>query len=632
MRRAIWLVLTVLAATRAEAQVTVSVDPGADVHPISPLIYGVNFPSAAQLSEGHLAYARWGGNSTSRYNYQLDLQNTGSDWYFENVPGCWGSAAGCNPAPADPQEQSGANAFLQQASSAGATALLTVSVIGWVAKGPPTYNHPFDCGCTAAGQGDYDAWDTSCGSGRDGPGEKTNPPQWGNWIAGACDPSNTSMPVDAGWDAQWASYLVGKYGPSEGLRVYELDNEPSLWNDTHHDIHPQPLSYDEEWSRMRDAAIALLNADPTAEIAGPAEWGWPNYFCSAQDLASQYCSASAPDRAAHGGEELTAWLLDQFHQYDQQTGTRLLHYLDLHYYPQGGSPPDNLRSLWDPSYVDPSWINDTIRLIPRMHDWVNQHYPGTKLSISEYDWYDHDSANGAIAYAEGLGIFGREGLDAATAWSPPATNQIAFAAFRLFRNYDGQGSGFESTSVRASVTGSGVQAFAASGSSRLTVALVNESSSTVSAAVSLGSFAGTGAHWFSNQGTAAISAMGALAVSGGSVSLSLPPSSINMLVVDGSGGTTTTTSSSSGSTGSSTTTGSSSTGGTSGTSTSGSGSSSGTSTTGSISGSTSGGTAGASGGCTGSSGGVKGSSCSSASGAALLPLLVLGLALRKRRR
>src|SRR5262249_4258828 len=147
-------------------------------------------------------------------------------------------------------------------------------------------------------------------------------------------------------------------------------------------------------------------------------------------------------RAAHGGEELMAWILDQAKAYEQQHGVRILHYLDLHYYPQGGNPPAITRSLWDETYQDPSWIGEKIYLLPRMRDWVDQHYPGTKLAVSEYDFYHHDEAVGAVTYAEVLGIFGREGLHLGTAWAPPDPSDAAFAAFKLYRNYDGQGSGF----------------------------------------------------------------------------------------------------------------------------------------------------------------------------------------------
>jgi hypothetical protein len=78
-----------------------------------------------------------------------------------------------------------------------------------------------------------------------------------------------------------------------------------------------------------------------------------------------------------------------------------------------------------------------------MRDWVTQNYPKTKISLSEYDFGDHGLAKGAVALAEALGIFGREGLDAATAFNPPSSSDLSFSAYVAYTNYDGKGNGFE---------------------------------------------------------------------------------------------------------------------------------------------------------------------------------------------
>jgi len=128
---------------------------------------------------------------------------------------------------------------------------------------------------------------------------------------------------------------------------------------------------------------------------------------------------------------LVAWYLQQMKAYQTLHGTRLLDYLDLHHYPQAdgvalGSAasaatqalrPRSKRSLWDPSYMDESWISDlqpggvAVQMIPRMKAWVNENYPGTKLAITEYNWGALENINGALAQADVFGIFGREGLE-----------------------------------------------------------------------------------------------------------------------------------------------------------------------------------------------------------------------------
>src|SRR5690606_5167934 len=152
----------------------------------------------------------------------------------------------------------------------------------------------------------------------------------------------------------------------------------------------------------------------------PVLWGWTAYFWSALDAAPGGAWWNAPqDRLAHGNVPFTAWYLREMRAYEQQHGTRILDYLDLHYYPQaagvslasaGNAATQALRlrstrSLWDATYVDESWIGEPVRLIPRMRDWIAAEYPGTKTAITEYNWGGLEHVNGALAQADVLGIF-----------------------------------------------------------------------------------------------------------------------------------------------------------------------------------------------------------------------------------
>src|SRR6185369_817944 len=84
------------------------------------------------------------------------------------------------------------------------------------------------------------------------------------------------------------------------------------------------------------------------------------------------------------------------------------------------------------------------QVIPMMKTWVANNYPGTKLAITEYNWGGLEHINGALAQADILGIFGREGLDLGTLWGPPdpVTQIPGMMAFEVYRNYDGAGSTF----------------------------------------------------------------------------------------------------------------------------------------------------------------------------------------------
>jgi len=64
---------------------TITLDISADVTQVSRFIYGVNFADSSQLSSIPYPVNRWGGNSVTRYNWELDVSQKGSDWYFQNI-------------------------------------------------------------------------------------------------------------------------------------------------------------------------------------------------------------------------------------------------------------------------------------------------------------------------------------------------------------------------------------------------------------------------------------------------------------------------------------------------------------------------------------------------------------------
>ena len=433
----------------ATAGPALTVNAKLDRHPISPYIYGMNFADSALADELDLPVDRWGGNTAERYNWKLDVWNTGSDYFFENIAGCFNDAESfCATPPANPETRY--RLFVDKDRDAGAKTLITLPLLGYVST-DPTYTHPFHCGFSVAkygAQDSVDPFDTNCGDGR-----QSGVPITGN------DPADTSVVSTPADQAEWVKDAADFYGDAAngGVKFYELGNEPNLWNSTHRDVHPGPTTFDEIWSKTEDMAVAVKGADPTAKVLGFSEWGWPNYFCSATDDTSNGCQSTDSDRANHGGKELAAWFLEQAYDYDLANSQRLIDYMDVHYYAQDavdGNETEITRSLWDPTYTDPSWINDEIALIPRMKQWVAENYPGTKISLSEYNMtagaFTTTNAQKTLIEADTLGIFAREGLDLATMWGPPTASDLVADAFRVYRNYDGNHSKFGDTWVRAS--------------------------------------------------------------------------------------------------------------------------------------------------------------------------------------
>jgi hypothetical protein len=510
----------------ADAGFALAVDVSAARHRISPDVYGMNGGDPALLAELGMPVARWGGNTSSRYNFKNQTWNTGSDWYFENI------VAG----PENTLE-----AFVQRNRDLGIKQVVTVPLIGWVAKDSPR-EHPFACGFPATrfpDQDQFDPWDANCGNGRLNDTELTG-----------ADPTDTSIPADASFAGEMVSHLVDQFGRASrgGVSIYELDNEPVLWSHTHRDVHPEPVSYDELGSKGTATAAAIKAADPSAAVLGPSGWGYCEWVASGLDG----CAPGA-DAAAHGGLNLSQWYLKNMKDFsDANGGRRFLDYFDQHYYPQisGGRDPESnalrlrsTRSLWDPTYVEESWIGPggvnapPLQFIRTMKAWIAQYYPGTKTAITEYNWGALDDMNGALAQADVLGIFGREGLDLATIWGEPKPTDPGAYAFRMFRNYDGAGSRFGDVSVSAVSGDQGQLAvYAAQRSSdrALTVMVINKTGGDLAARVSVDGFHGRGKaqrFTYSPADLTSIVRGGDLKVTRGGVHATYPANSITLLVL-----------------------------------------------------------------------------------------------------
>ena len=265
------------------------------------------------------------------------------------------------------------------------------------------------------------------------------------------------------------STLVSKLGKAEkgGIRFYSLDNEPSLWPSTHPRIHPDKTTYAEMVSRTEATSSALLKVDPTAFVLGAVAFGWSEYKTL----------LDAPDAAANNEKYGTYldYFLASMKKLEDKHHQRLVHALDVHWYPEARgakriTDPDNSpktvdarvqapRSLWDPSYVEKSWIagelgGKPIRLLPWLQEKIAARYPGTKLSITEYDFGGGTHVSGGLAQADVLGVLGREGVYLANYWgNGPGNGQLPSyvkAAFQIYRNYDDHGGVFGDTAVAAS--------------------------------------------------------------------------------------------------------------------------------------------------------------------------------------
>lgn len=413
------------------------IDCAAAGHPISPLIYGIALNGMRETKDTHqwelgATARRWGGNPTSRYNWKLgNAWNTGNDYFFRNVS-----------ITDDPKYSY--DKFLEANLAHKVQTALTLPMIGWVAKDTKSYGFPVS---KFGAQAEVDPYTPDAGNGLSATGKKVEPGK----------PTETSVEASPEFIADWVKAIREKdKARGRSVQMYILDNEPMLWSSTHRDVHPEPTSYDELLQKTIAYGTAVRRADPDAVIAGPAEWGWSNYFWSAVDLVPG--TVGKPDSRAHGDVPLLAWYLRKLREHEKKTGVRLLDVVDVHFYPQsrvgsgdtGETDKDtsarrirSTRALWDPTYRDESWINEKVQLLPRIKQWIAENYPGRGISIGEYNFGASQHMSGGLAQAEALGRFAQEGITAAFYFQYPPANSPTFWAFRAYRNFDGKGGRFQ---------------------------------------------------------------------------------------------------------------------------------------------------------------------------------------------
>ena len=423
-----------LAATAGD--VVFSIDTTAERRTISPLIYGYNTADSAFIDAHRLALTRSGGNRWTAFNWENNASNGGSDWYHQN------DAYLCPDTPECDQAGEAVCRRVQSAFDAGASTLVTVPIQGYVAadkrgdgdvnQTPDYLNVRFHDNMARKGSAFSLTPDTSDGY--------VYQDEFVNWLEAT---------------------FPGAHTPGEPQIFYCLDNEPALWSSTHERIHAAATTYGEMADRSVTFARAIKAVAADAIVFGPVSYGWAGW----DDLQG------APDAA---GRNFLNFYLDTFQAVETATGDRLLDVVDLHWYPeaQGGgiritgseTTPAVVearlqapRSLWDPSYTEDSWIAEwmtmgPIRLIPLIFEQIAAHYPDTELAITEYYYGAGHHISGGIAQADVLGIFGREGLFAASLWPLAENRDFINAAFDMYRNYDAHGGHFGDISIKASTS------------------------------------------------------------------------------------------------------------------------------------------------------------------------------------
>jgi mannan endo-1,4-beta-mannosidase len=437
------------------------VNPKTVIRTISPYVYGIN----SQKIEGFGATVRrMGGNRQSAYNWEINASNAGSDYQYSSDE--WACTAmgyrNCSTPGAQFLD------FVEENRAAGMESIVTIPLVDYV---------------------------TADKFGSVAENEKAPGPRWVRSYAKKPGPFSLSPDLNDGkvFEDEFVNLLVNKLGHADkgGARFYSLDNEPALWPGLHVRIHPDKTTYKEIIERSEATADAILAVDPTAFVLGGIMYGWGEFL----NLTD------APD-AIENNKKYDRYLdffLAEAKRLEAKHGKRLVHALDVHWYPENrGSKritekdvsPKTVaarlqapRSLWDPDYVEKTWIGDSlgksIRLIPWLMERIAERYPGTKLTMTEYNFGAGEHISGGLAQIDVLGIFGREGMYMANYWGDNAGNTVlppyTQAAYRMYRNFDGRNGRFGDTAVAATTDNAKASIYAAvDAKNALTMIVINK--------------------------------------------------------------------------------------------------------------------------------------------------------------
>jgi mannan endo-1,4-beta-mannosidase len=212
---------------------------------------------------------------------------------------------------------------------------------------------------------------------------------------------------------------------------------------------PAKIGVDEFIERSVNAARIIRRIDPDAWIFGPSLWGVTGYL----DFSGQTFWWG---RARHGN--FVASYLDAFAQASEQDGARLLDCLDVHWYPahrngdlyrneDPSRAPELLnapRTLTEPGYIEDSWVGDISRklaraglplpILPSLQAQIDRWFPGTRLTVSEFNFGGPGGGASGLAVADALGRLGRAGVFMANHWG--ALDGTIGEAYRLYRGDD----------------------------------------------------------------------------------------------------------------------------------------------------------------------------------------------------
>jgi len=519
--------------TGTQANVTITINPSS-THLISPYIYGLNFYSGVTGAPPNLTFDRDGGNRWTAYNWETNASNAGSDYLYEND-----NYLSSSTTPAE-----AVRSFIAGDQANSMVSLVTFQMQGLVAgdeNGPVSVTNPPDL--TRFKQVVFKKSTQSAAP------FTLNPPTTDNYVY--MDEFIWAL------DQKFSGQSIFGSNPTTRHTFVQLDNEPELWNSTHLEVQgPNPITSDAYIAKTLSLTQALKDQFPDVLIFGPVHYGFEGIYNWQGELSAtptgnnwfpdNYLPAIKTASTTYGKPLVDVY---DFHWYSEATdGTTRVTNLtgptltDAQVQAIVQSP----RSLWDTTFTENSWITadvlgGPIYILGRLQSRIASENPGMKISITEYNNGGGQHISGTIAQADNLGIFGAQGLFAASLWPLSDTESYTLAGFRAFRDFDGANSDFGDTSVQA--TSSNVQnvvVYASTDSTtpgRVVFVAINRSTSSQITAINGLPLSGT-AHIYQmtaasaqGQNPVAPVAAGTMPASGSSLTITLPALSVTTIDV-----------------------------------------------------------------------------------------------------
>jgi fibronectin type 3 domain-containing protein len=519
------------------ADVTITIDP-TKTKPISPYIYGMNFYNGVTGAPPQLTFDRDGGNRWTAYNWETNASNAGSDYIYDND-----NYLSSSTVPAE-----AVRSFIATDQNAGLASLITVQLQGLVSadeNGPVSVANPPDL--------------TRFKTVVDKKSTVSSTPFTVN-------PPTTDANVymdEFVWALDQKFTGMGIFGANPTHPTFlSMDNEPELWNSTHLEVQGHnPVTSDNYITKTINLSKALKDQFPNALIFGPVHYGFQGIYNWQGELSAtpsganwfpdKYLQALKTASSAYGKPLVDVY---DFHWYAEDydsNGTRILNLTsttltDAQIQLIVQSP----RNLWDPTFTDSGnnnpWIyqelgSTPINILGRLQAKINSEFPGMKISVTEYESGGWNHIAGTIAQADNLGIFGAQGVFAASFWPPNGTYSYALAGFRAFRGFDGATASFGDTSLQANSSNvANVVVYASLDSAtpgRVVFVAINRSNAAKVTAINGQALSGT-AHLYQMTASSAAGqsivqpvSIGTMAASGSMLTITLPAYSVTTIDV-----------------------------------------------------------------------------------------------------